>query len=180
MPAATVILLRLFDPFPPAAANVGGFVTQLNTDDAVFDGTAHPILVPASGTNFSDWASFQLDATANPDGHTLDNIRVYSDGTDSLGTGVGAVIATAPTYLQATEQAVGDGTELNTTNYPALAAAPVDFFGFTSAAPLAVPGSTSGNGLFGDIIVLQVTVDPTAAGGMTPQEMLRVVYDEHA
>ena len=157
-------------------------VTSINSrmnaeDNHSTAGTANSILIPSAGTNYSYWASFRLQITAIVGG-TVNNIKFFTDGANSLGTGVALKVNTATGYVQATGTAGTSGNQLNTTNHNLLAGAPVDAFTYTSSSPLAVSGSSSTTGDVGDFVVLQIEVSTTASSGATPQETMTLRYDD--
>lgn len=176
---ATVIINRITGASgSPTKTNVTGINTRLNAEDAHSTaGTTNSILIPPTGTNYSFWAAFRLAITAITGG-TISNIKWFTDGTNSLGSGVAAVVNTATAYTQATGTPGTTGTQLTTGNYPTLAGAPVSAFNYTSASPLSVAGSSSAVGDVGDIVVLQTTVASTAGQGATPQETVTFRYDD--
>lgn len=152
--------------------------TRLNATDAVAPGTSHPVKVPAAGTNYSYWASFQLETETSPSG-TIDNIKFYTDGSNGLGTGITLKVGQATGYIQATGTEGETGDILNDTNHTSLTAAGTsDAFGYTSASSLSITGSTTGTEEFGNQIVLQIEVANTASAGASSSETMTVVYDE--
>jgi hypothetical protein len=161
------------------------YVTAINSrhntsDTHATGGTASPIPIPTSGSNFSYWQALRLDATVTPDG-TIDNLRWYSDGVDDSPAGVSWRCQEATDYVQATGTPGTTGLELNPTNYATLTAATEDLFAFTAAAPKVIAGSITNpsTGPFGSWFVWQVEVASTTAfGGAIPSETLSVVFDE--
>lgn len=157
-------------------------VTSINSrlnaeDNHTTAGTSNSILIPSAGTNRSYWAHFRLQITAIVGG-TVNNIKFYTDGANGMGSGVGLVVNTATSYVQATGVAGQSGDVLNTTNHSGLAGAPVDAFTYTSGSPLSVSGSSSATGDVGDFVVMQVTVTSAATSGATPQETMTMRYDD--
>lgn len=164
----------------PTKTDITGINTRANAEDAHSTaGTTNPIQKPTAGTNNSFWVATRLSADTTPTG-TIDNIRWFSDGSNSLGTGVTCVGNTATTYVQATGTAGTSGDILNTTNYSTLSAAAVDVFTHTSGSPKTVSGSISNpsTGDFGDFFVYQIQVDNTASAGATGSETFTFRYDE--
>jgi hypothetical protein len=115
----------------------------------------------------SSWVPVRL--FTQKDG-TITALEAYTDGSNSLGTGVNLKGNTATDYTEPTT------TELNTTNYPTLAGATVDAFGWTSGSPKSITGSATEAGDIGDFLVLQVSLDSNAAGCTTPTDTLTPVY----
>jgi hypothetical protein len=179
--AATVIINRLTGAGPTLTAITGGN-TRLSTSDAAAPGTANPIPIPAAGSNFSFWATTRLQTTVGPSG-TVDNLRWYMDGTNNFGTGVTLEAGSVDNYTQATGVVGTSGDELTDTNYSTGTLTPTDpasdnAFGFTSGAPMSVPGSTTTNEQFGDRVAIQITVASTAGAGTVTAETATWKYDE--
>ncbi len=181
---AATIQIRRQTGAGPTNDDITSINTRLSTSDNHYTTeTTNPIPIPTAGTNYSFWCVTQLFAFTTPTG-TIDNIRWYTDGTDSLGTGVTMSVATANVYDQATGTVGTTGTELTVANYgngtTDLDAAPVDAFGKTSAAPQTVAGSivNPATGDFGDLVVFQSAVVSTATAGTTTTETITWQYDE--
>lgn len=174
---ATVQIVRLTGA-GPTATDITSINTRANAEDAHSTaGTTNPIQIPTSGTNYSYWVTTRLNCTVAPS-TSISNIKWYTDGSNTLGTGVAMKVSTATGYTQATGTAGTTGLQLNTTNFSTLAGAPVDAFTYTSASPLSVTGTTSTTGQFGDRVVYQIEVGSTASPGATGQETLTWRYDE--
>lgn len=183
--AATIKIIR-----HTGASAAGGGTTKTaidsttdraSTSDTQSPGTANPIPVPTGGsTNYSYWVVTRLSATAAA-ATAINNIKWYTDGTNSMGTGVAANVATASVYIQATGTSGTSGNQLTSGNYtsslnPSVA---TDAFAKTSAAPISVNGSIgSVTGDFGDYVVYQVAVISTAGPGVTTAETVTWSYDE--
>ena len=181
--AATIQIRRKIGA-TPTNYDITSIKTRLSTSDNHYTTqTTNPLPIPPSGTKYSFWATFQLFAATTPVG-TVDNIKWYTDGTDSLGTGISMKVATANVYDEATGTTGDTGDELTVANYghgtTDLDGAPVDAFSKTSGAPFAVTGSISNpsTGDFGDLIALQSAVISTASAGTTPTESITWKYDE--
>jgi len=160
----------------PTGTDITSINTRLNAEDAHSTaGTTNPIRIPTSGTNYSYWAVTRLYYDGSGTG-TINNIEWFTDGTNSLGTGVGLVMARANVYAQATGTPGVTGTQLTVANYgngtTDLVEAPANAFTFTSGSPKAVTGSVTNptDEYFGQMVVLQTTVGTTASAGATPQE----------
>ena len=165
--------------------NITSINTRANTIDSHTTGdTSNPIEIPSSGSNYSFWVNTQLDATVAPD-NLVDNLEWFTDGTNGYGTGIGCVVAQAAraSYTQATGTGGVTGIVLNDTNYSGgtlTPTTPVDAFGKVTGTPLAVTGSTTTTGEFGNIVIYQVTVGTTATPGTKPAspETFTWRYDE--
>lgn len=177
--AATVTIRRWTGASgSPTKTDITGINTRVNAEDThTTAGTSNSVLVPSSGSNYSYWASTRLSVDAITGG-TVNNLRWYSDGTNSFGTGVTCVGNTASGYVQATGTVGETGTQLTTGNYATLSAAPVNVFTHTSASPKTVTGTTSTTGDLGDFFVYQIAVATTAASGATAQETWTWAYDD--
>lgn len=184
--AATIQILRKCGAAGATTTDITSINTRANTTDAhSTNDTSYPIKIPSTpGTNYSYWVTTRLNCTVTPAG-TINNLRWYTDGSDTFGTGVTAVVAKASTganagYRQATGTAGETGIELTQVNHTGLDAAPGDAFGYTSAAPLALVGTITNptTGEFGDHVVYQVAVDQTAGTGATTAETFTWKYDE--
>jgi hypothetical protein len=179
--AATVIIRR-----KTGAGPTNTDITSANTRASASDNpytteTTNPVPIPGAGTNYSFWVVTRLNCTVAPD-TAINNIEWYTDGTSSLGTGVTLEVATANAYDQATGTVGTTGDELTVANYgngtTDLDAEPADAFNYDSGSGLAVAGSTSGTGEFGDYVVYQFGVGSTASAGATTAETITWQYDE--
>lgn len=166
---ATVLIIRKTNTDGLSTDDITGINTRANTTDAhTTADTANPIQIPTDGaTKRSYWVVTRLETTVAPD-TLIDNIEWFSDGSNTYGTGIGNIGETATDYTQATGTAGDEGQELNTANYTSLTTDPVDVFGFTSASPNVVAGSTTDAEEFGDMMIYQVTVTSDAGAGVRP------------
>lgn len=163
----------------PSQTDITGINTRANATDAhSTGGTDYPIAIPDSGTNYSYWVSTKLYVNSNTGNNTIDNLKWYTDGTANFGTDVGANVAAADSYDQASGTEGTSGDELTTGNHTGLAASPSDAFGYTSGSALTLSGSTTGTGDVGQFAVYQVTVGTGASVGATSQETFTWSYDE--
>lgn len=179
---ATIQIRRWTGSGAGTGADITATTTRASTSDSATPGTANPIPIKLSGTSYSFWISTRLNAQTAPVG-TIDALKWYSDGTNSMGTGYTMKVAKASTganagYRQATGTVGTTGDILNTTNHTGLDATPADFFSETAAAPLVLTGSTTGTGDFGDFVVFQMEVADTAAPGTVTAETFTFQYDE--
>ncbi len=182
--AATVLIKRWTGSGPTKTdINSGtnpGINTRLDASDAHSTGsTSNPITIPASSSNYSYWCVTRLSASVTPS-TIINNIKWYTDSSNSLGTGVTYVVNTATTYVQATGTPGTTGDILSTGNYSTLAGAPSNAFAYTSGSPLSVTGSISNpsTGDFGDFVVSQIVVGTTAGAGATATESITWAFDE--
>lgn len=143
---------------------------RLCTADATNDGSAHPLEVPASGTNYSFEQWTYLNADTSPTG-TINNVKWFTDG--AIGwTGVTLYVGAAATYVQATGT---PGVTGDLSTYATTLAS-----GFTSAAPLSVAGSISNpsTGKISQFVVLQARISTSAVAGSLSGETITWRYDE--
>jgi len=193
-PLATVLLKRVTGiSGAPTLNEITSLTYTLNAADIAFDGTAHPVQKPTAGTKYSYWASLCAVCSVAPVGG-INNLAVYSDGSDTLGTGIGCNISTVAgtngsittNYTQATGTPGNTGLEMGA-NYGHSITTPTDFFTFTVSAPLSILGTfttgvdtaaNSAAGRFADWFIQQLTVGTTGVTGVTPSENLTLVWDE--
>lgn len=180
--AATIKIIRWTGTSGSSTkTSIDGTTNRAATADDPAAGTTNPIPVPTgAGTNYSYWVVTRLSATVAPT-TAINNIKWYSDGTNSMGTGVSLAVATATAYKQASGTTGTTGDLLNSSFYTSALSPTVasDAFAKTSASPLSVAGSIgAATGDFGDFVVYQVAVVSTAGPGVTTAETLTFQYDE--
>lgn len=132
--------------------------------------TSNPLVVPTSGTNYSYVKKLRAYMEAPPDTNITD-MRWYSDGTNSFGTGIAVT-------------AKNLGTTFGT-HYKTAMSGGSDLFGYTSGSPLDGDGTDTGpfvpaddNTYIGDIIELQMSVASTATNGALSAESVTLAYSE--
>lgn len=178
--AATVKVAR-YTGAAPASTDVTSACTRAGASDEAANGSS--IRVPSGGSNYSYWVTTALVATAAPDTQ-IDTLKWYSDGTNSLGTGLWCQVAVASGYVQADGVAGSTGSALDQTNHTALygADSASDAFQYTSTATsmLSISGSIDNStGSIGDqYVVYQVTVENTAGAGNSSEEEFTFQFDE--
>lgn len=183
MTLATVDVIRKTGASPGTATAITSSTTRASTSDSPTPGANNPIPVPGAGTAYSYWLTTRLNVVANPDGHTINNLKWYA-ATSSVPSGTtfmgqAANVGADAGYRVATGTPGVSGTVLNTTNHTGLTGAPVDVFTFTSAAPKALAGSTASTGQVGDHVVMQIGLDPTVTPATpAPANTFRFRYDE--
>lgn len=158
------------------STNITSGSLRLGTSDEVSPST---IPVPSSGSNYSFWRTTQLHATVAPD-NALNNIKWWTDGNNTFGTGITALIAAASGYASAVGAAGSSGSLLSSANHGAFrGTATSSLFLYTSSCKLSVTGSLGATtGSFGDRVVFQLSVDTTGSAGNTAEETLTWSYDE--
>lgn len=178
---ATVKIAQYTGAAPGASTDVTSASVTVGTSDE--DTSASAIPIPSSGSNHSYWMTSALVATVAPD-NALDNLKWYTDGTNSLGTGVDGIVATASAYVQATGTAGSSGVLLSSACHAHLTGSPAnstsDMFAFSSSCKLGIAGSIGATtGSAGDeFVVHQLSVINTAGAGNTPEETITFEYDE--
>jgi hypothetical protein len=132
-------------------------------DNATVD-TVNPLVKPGAGTEYSyeKWLRFKVDSGTYTQ---IDNIKVYSDGSNDMGTGVSVYAKAVTTYATPAEAS-------STSGY-------TDFFTYTSGSPLDLGGdSSTGAGEKGDHCVMIMTLSTSVSGGITASETMTWVWDE--
>jgi hypothetical protein len=165
--AATVNIVSKHGSTGTTTSNVDGGTVYFRTDDTDTNDASAPISVPAAGTNYSYIKNFRFAAATTPS-NTINNLKVYTDGANGMGTGLSVNVKTSASYVDPTAQTT---TQLTSTT---------DLFTYTSGSPLAVTGSISNpsTGQFGDHVVMQMGVASTAGPGLSAAESVTFSYDE--
>jgi hypothetical protein len=179
--------IRRFTGAGPTETDVTGGTSRLSASDSATPTTTNPLFVPpVSVTYYSYWASFRLYGQNNAG--TINNIRWYTDGVNSMGVGLSLTVGRSRTpgdaavYIQATGTQGTTGDNMVTysgTNHFIIDSQ--NAFQYTSENPLAVPGSFVGGGgaaYFGDFVVIQIAVGSNAQPGETTDEPMTFKYDE--
>lgn len=176
MALATIDIVRLTGS-GPTETSITSANTRWSASDDPAAGTNNPVPIPTSGINYSYWVTTRLKSTANPDGHTINNLRWFA-ATNNAPPGLGYSGNQATAYDQATGTLGTTGDQLTTSNYTGLSATPVDVFTLTSASPMSITGSTTSTGQFGNRFVYQAEVDSTATAGLQAGDTFTWRYDE--
>jgi hypothetical protein len=121
--AATVKIAQYNGAAPGASTDVTSASVTVGTSDEAQSASAIPI--PTSGSNHSYWMHSALVATAAPD-NALDNLKFYTDGTNSFGTGVTAIVGTGSTYTQAVGTAGSSGALLSSACHAHMTGSPAN------------------------------------------------------
>ena len=161
--AATVQIIEKNGAGGTPTDKTSGQIRFKNADTATVD-TSNPMVKPGSGTDYSFEKWLRLNVTGGT--YTeISNIKAYSDGANGLGTGIGLYAKAVTAYSTPAEATA-------TTGY-------TSFFTYTSGSALTLgAGPYTSTGEKGDHLVMIMTVDNTATGGMTPTEALTVGWDE--
>lgn len=161
--AATVQIVEKNGAGGTQTDKTSGTIRFKNADNSTVD-TNDPLVKPTSGTDYSfeKWIRFNVSGGSYTQ---ITNIEAYSDGSSGLGTGVGLFAKTVASYATPAEATA-------TTGY-------TDFFTYTSGSALSLgAGPFTSTGEKGDHLVMIMTVDNTASGGVTSSETLTIAWDE--
>lgn len=161
--AATVQIVEKNGAGGTQTDKTSGTIRFKNADNSTVD-TSNPMVKPPAGTDYSfeKWLRFNVSGGTYTE---ISNIKSYSDGANGLGTGIGLYAKAVTAYSTPAEATA-------TTGY-------TSFFTYTSGSALTLgAGPYTSTGEKGDHLVMIMTVDNTATGGMTPTETLTVSWDE--
>lgn len=161
--AATVQIVEKNGAGGTQTDKTSGTIRFKNADNSTVD-TSNPMVKPPAGTDYSfeKWLRFNVSGGTYTE---ISNIKAYSDGANGLGTGIGLYAKAVTAYSTPAEATA-------TTGY-------TSFFTYTSGSALTLgAGPYTSTGEKGDHLVMIMTVDNTATGGMTPTETLTVSWDE--
>lgn len=146
-----------------------GTIRFKDADNATVDAN-NPLVIPTSSSIYSYTKKLRAYMEAPPNTQ-VDNLRWYTDGTNSFGTGI-------------TVTAKNLGTTWGA-NYKTLMSGGSDLFGYTSGSPLNGDATDTGpfvpaddNSYIGDLIELQMAIASTASPGTLTAETLTFAYDE--
>jgi hypothetical protein len=161
--AATVQIIEKNGAGGTPTDKTSGSIRFKNADNATVD-TGNPMVKPPSGTDFSFEKWLRLNVTGGT--YTeISGLKLYSDGGNGLGTGVGLYAKAVAAYATPAEATSIAGY--------------TSVFSYTSGSPLSLgAGPYSGTGEKGDHAVMVMTIDNTVAGGITPSENLVFGWDE--
>lgn len=179
--AATVVVAQYTGAAPGASTDVNSASVTVGTSDEAQNASAIPI--PSSGSNHSFWTTTALVATVAPD-NAINNLKWYSDGTNSFGTGVTAIVTTASAYVQAVGTAGSSGALLDSACNAGISGCPgaatSDLFLYTSGCKMTITGSIAATtGSIGDkFVVQQLSVISTAGAGNSGEESITFEFDE--
>lgn len=127
----------------------------------------NPIPIPGAGTNYSYFKQMRFNCTVAPS-NLINNLKFYTDGANGLGTGMDLLCKTVASASYVDPVA----------NASTLVTGQSSAFTYTSGSPLAVTGSTSATGEFGDYVGTQFSVASTAGQGTSGSEVITFSYDE--
>lgn len=156
-----------------SAAGVGtdktsGTVRFKLADNATVDSN-NPLTIPSSPTDTRSYTKrLQMYCATAPDTQ-IDNLQMYSDGSNGFGTGVSVDASNAGTTFSS--------------NATAEMAVATDLFNYTSGSTfdmdsVAGDGTVTATGFCGDILGLQMVVASSASPGTLTAETITFSYDE--
>lgn len=141
-----------------------GTVRFKSADETSVD-TANRLQIPAAGSIYSYTKQLRFYFSTGPS-VDIQNLRAYSDGANSFGTGVGVQYDLSGTWA----------ANINTN------IAGTDLFTKTSGSPIDMDaintGPHTGTGYKGDFLRIQMSVASTASPGTLTAETLTFPYDE--
>lgn len=148
-----------------AGVNKTSSTVRFKSADETSVDTNNRLQIPSSGTSYSYTKTLRFYFATAPS-VDIQNLRAYSDGANSFGTGIGVQYTTSGSW------AANVNTDI----------AGTDLFTKTSASPIDMdtinPGPHTGTGYKGDFLRLQMTVASTASPGTLTAETLTFAYDE--
>lgn len=143
--------------------DASGGVRFKNADNSAVD-LNNPMVKPTSGSDFSFEKWLRLEVTGGTYSQ-ITNIKAYSDGTNSLGTGILLWAKAVTSYSTPAEATSSTGYN--------------NFFGYTSGSPLNLgAGPYTSTGEKGDHLVLMCEVQSTATGGLASGDSVFLAFDE--
>lgn len=161
--AATVQIVEKNGAGGTTTDKTGGTIRFKNADNSTVD-LLNPMVKPPSG---SDW-SFEKWLRMNVTGGAytqITNVKVYSDGSSGLGTGINIWAKAVTSYATPAEGTASTGY--------------ANFFTYTSGSALSLgAGPFTSTGEKGDHCVMLAEVQSTASGGLTATETLTLAWDE--
>jgi hypothetical protein len=153
-------------------------------DNTTID-TANPIVIPAPTATVYSFPKFIfLKCTANASTHTINNVKIYSDGSNTLGTGVDLMVGLQfPVHNSGATTGYELADNANEMVAETALTSSASIFGYASGTGLTVTISEAGSVINAanettNYVVLQMNVSDTASPGPTPSETLTFSYDE--
>ena len=161
--AATVQLLEKNGAGGTGTDKTSGNIRFKNADDATVD-LNNQLVKPTSGNDYSFEKWLRMNVTGGSYSQ-ITNVKVYSDGSNGMGTGVEVYAKAVTSYATPAEATA-------TTGY-------TNFFSYTSGSALALgSGPYTSTGEKADHAVLMCRIDNTVSGGLTPSETITLAWDE--
>lgn len=162
--AATVLINEMSALAIGVDRTAGAGPVVFRANDGNEQTSANPIQIPsAPGTAYSYTKQIRINVTVAPVTQ-LENVVVYSSGSNNLGAGVDIQYDINATFQTQIDTTIGGST----------------FFGLVSGTPGALGvGPFTGTGHKADLIRLQMTVDETGQPGQVANDApLTIAYDE--
>ncbi len=176
--AATVIINEKNGGGETDTDKTGGTIRFKNADDAAVD-TADRLIIPTVDQEYSFRKVLRLNVTVAPD-TDIDNIQAYSDGVNSLGTGVKVWYQVGAAYVTPVVP-----TESNDPPQFPGATPMLDFFATSTGTPINMdagnPGPFTSTGDIADYLNLVMEVETNASPGLinpSPNELVTFSFDE--
>lgn len=160
-------------------------------DNATID-TNNPMIIPAPATGpyYSSWKHIYLYCDA-PDGNTINNVKLYSDGANSLGAGVDLKVGLqfpvknsgSTAGYEVSHAIVGNTCDELVAGHVGITSS-ATIFGYTAGVgALAITISEAGAvinaaGETTNYVLLQLSVTDAAGAGTTATETFTFSYDE--
>jgi hypothetical protein len=162
--SATVQLIEKNGAGGTPTDKTSGTIRFKNADNSTVD-LNNPMVKPGGGSDFSFEKWLRMNVTGGTYSQ-ITNVKIYSDGSNGLGTGV-LLWAKAVTNYSTPAEAT------STAGYS-------NFFGYTSGSPLDLShGATyTSTGEKADHCVMMCEVQSTASGGLTSSETVTLSWDE--
>jgi hypothetical protein len=166
---AATIQIHEMSALDTGTNKTSGTVRFKDADNATVD-LNNPLVKPGAGSIYSYTKKLRAYMEAPP-GTQINNLRWYTDGSNTFGTGIGVTAKNLGTTWGA--------------NYKTVMSGGSDLFGYTSGSPLDGDGTDTGpflpaddNTYIGDLIELQMSVASTASSGTLSAETLTFSFDE--
>ena len=167
---AATIQIHEMSALAAGTDKTSGTVRFKEADNATVD-AVNPLQVPAVGSIYSYTKKLRVKMT-DPPNTSVSNLRWYTDGSNTFGTGIGVNVCNRGTNWVA--------------NYKTAMATPINLFSFISAAT-AFDGDVTDTSPFlpadddsyiGDLVELQMSIASTAPHRTLVAETLTLAYDE--
>lgn len=170
--AATVVIKEWTGATPTVTTVTNSRYCTTDSQDT----STYPLVKPSSGTNYSYVKTVVPYASVAPAGG-LSNLKFYTDGTNSFGTGV--TVKGIP-LAQGSYGAAAGTQGTSGTLSAAVYTSGTDLFTYTSASPLSLTGTlgaTTGSGTF-QLLQSQMALATTVSAGTLTAETFTFRYDE--
>jgi hypothetical protein len=161
--AATVQIIEKNGAGGTPTDKTSGTIRFKNADNSTVD-LINPMVKPGAGSDFSYEKWLRMNVTGGTYSQ-ITNVKVYSDGSSGLGTGVLLWAKAVNAYSTPAEATATAGY--------------TNFFTYTSGSALTLgAGPYTSTGEKADHCVMMCEVQSTASGGLTSSETLTMSWDE--